>query len=74
MCNQHVISIIIFCLSKSIEFLSQGTSCTQNGNGHKCLPAIDRADKIIHGSSEVLVLQLHETNELLANNMPQNHR
>ena len=56
-----------------MEFLSQGNFCTQNGNGHKCLPAIDRGDKMIHGSSEVLVLRHHETNELLANNMPQNH-
>ena len=26
----------------------------QNGNGHKCLPATDKADKVIYGSSEVL--------------------
>ena len=25
-----------------------------NGNDHKCLPVIDRADKVIHGSSEAL--------------------
>ena len=35
----------------------------QNGYGHKCLSVIDRAEKVIQGSSEVLV-----------NNIPQNHR
>ena len=32
------------------------------GNSYKCLPEIDRADKVIHRSSEVL-----------ASSMPQNH-
>ena len=27
---------------------------TQNGDSHKCLPVIDRADKAIYGSSETL--------------------
>ena len=36
--------------------LSQSNFSTQNGSGHKCLPVIDRADKKIHGPSEVLIL------------------
>ena len=44
----------------------------QNGNSYKCLPMIDRADKVIYGSSEVLVLQHRET-IALANSMLQNH-
>ena len=33
---------------------------TQNGNGHKCLPVIDRADKVIYGSSEALAYAAHD--------------
>ena len=33
----------------------QGNFSMQNGNGHKCLPAIDKADKAIHCSNEALV-------------------
>ena len=44
---------------------SQGNTSTkmvEKGKGYKCLPAIDRADKVIHSS-----------NEALANSMPQSH-
>lgn len=34
----------------------------EKAKGYKCLPAIDRADKVIHGS-----------NEALANSMPQSY-
>ena len=33
---------------------SPGNLSMQNGNGHKCLPAIDRTDKVIHNSSTAL--------------------
>ena len=42
--------------------LSQGNFSMQNGYGYKCLSVIDRAEKVIQGSSEVLV-----------NNIPQIH-
>ena len=34
---------------------SQGNFYMQNGNCHKCLLEIDRADKVIQGSSKELV-------------------
>ena len=46
---------------------------TQNSNCYKCLPAIDKADKVIHGSSEASVSRCHETSEVLANSMSQSH-
>ena len=33
---------------------SQGSFSMQNGNGHKNLPGIDRANKVTHGSSKAL--------------------
>ena len=56
----------IKCLSESKEFLSQGNFSTQNSNSHKCLPAIDRANKAIHGSSVTF-------NEVLAKSISQKH-
>ena len=39
-----------------MEFLSQANFFMQNGNSYKWSPAIDKEDKMIHHSTEVLVL------------------
>ena len=42
-------------------------------NVHKCLPVIDNIDKLIHGSSEELVLRHCKTSKWVTNGMPQNY-
>ena len=53
--NCDFLSITQYVFSASQKTLaSQKNLYTQNGNSHKCLPVIDRADKAIYGSSEAL--------------------
>ena len=54
---QHYLASLWGCYSmdRAWKFiLSQRTFSMQNGNSHNCLPAIDRADKAVHGSITTL--------------------